>query len=75
MESFSYYIVENSFAARVNQDTKKAERLVANGTWEPYADVWDVCTNGRWVKTEGDALDEAIEIFDLRGIDHQVSKG
>ncbi len=75
MESYNYYIVENSFAARVNQDTKKAERLMADGSWTPYADVWDVCTNGRWVESELDALEEAAEILDLRGVDHQISKG
>jgi hypothetical protein len=41
-------------------------------SWEPYPDVWDVCTNGRHVESERDALEEAKEIFELRGVKHRI---
>lgn len=74
MTDFKYYVVENSFAARVSEKTRKAERLLADGTWHPYPDVWDVCTNGRWIASERDALDEAAEIFELRGVPHHLAR-
>ena len=71
---YDYYIVENNFAARVKQGTgpAAAERLGADGRWVPYDDVWDVCTNGRYVKTEYDAMCEAKDILNLRGTEHQI---
>ena len=71
MVEYDYYIVENNFSVRVNDDSK-AERLMADGQWIPYDDLWDVCTNGRRVKTEYDAMLEAKEILDLRGKEHQI---
>ena len=74
MTKYNFYVVENSFVARVNQKTKKAERLMPDRKWENYPDVWDVCTNGRSVKNEQEALKEAKEIFELRGVEHQIPK-
>lgn len=35
--------------------------------WVPYAGVWVVCTNGRYVASEREALEEEKEILDQRG--------
>jgi predicted RNase H-like HicB family nuclease len=65
---YNYYVVENSFVARIKQKAPfiQPERLTEDGQWVAYDDVWDVCTNGRHVKSEADALAEFQEILELR---------
>ena len=60
--------MENSFIARIEQKTSylRPERLTEDGQWVAYDDVWDVCTNGRYVDGEEEALTEFWEILDLR---------
>ena len=71
---YNYYVVEHSRLARVKQNEApiQAEMLQPNGSWEPYSDLWDVCTNGRSVGEE-QAYREAREIFDLHGIQHGLA--
>jgi hypothetical protein len=65
---YNYYIVENSFVARIEQEAAylQPERYTEDGQWVPYNDVWDVCTNGRYVDCEAAALAEYREILELR---------
>jgi hypothetical protein len=65
---YNYYVVENSFIARIDQKTSflQPERLTEDGQWVAYDDVWDVCTNGRYVESEEAALAEFQEILELR---------
>jgi hypothetical protein len=66
--NYAYYVVENSFVARVerNASPMRAERLGEDGQWQPYDDVWDVHTNGRYVDSEAAAIGEYREILALR---------
>lgn len=66
---YNYYVVENSFVARVDNESKRAERLMDEGRWLAYDDVWDVCTNGRYVASQEEALAEFAEILALRRAD------
>jgi hypothetical protein len=65
---YHYYVVENSFVARIEQNNNPptAERLLEDGRWVVYKDVWDVCTNGRFVDSEENALAEFKAIMDMR---------
>ena len=65
---YHYYIVENSFVARIkqNRNTLTAERMLEDGQWVAYNDVWDVCANGRYVDSEDKALAEFQVITVLR---------
>lgn len=71
MTSYNYYVVENSFVARVHSKTKAGQRLRPDGTWEAHPDIWNVGTNGRHV-SENQALKEAREIFEMRGVTHAL---
>lgn len=64
---YNYYVVENSFVARIDNESQRAQCLMDDGRWLAYNDVWDVCTNGRWVASEEEALAEFVEILALRG--------
>ena len=67
--TYNYYVVENAFVARIEQDASplQAERYGEDGQWRPYDNVWDVCSNGRHVDSEEEALAEYREILALRG--------
>jgi dipeptidyl aminopeptidase/acylaminoacyl peptidase len=65
MARYEYYVVESSYVVRTRRG--RAERLTEDGRWVDYPDLWDVATNGRWVKGgEAAALREAEEIFGQR---------
>ena len=57
MEEYTYYLVENTFVARIAKGT--TERLMPDGTWVDYADRWDVFTNGRRLEDEAHAMEKA----------------
>ena len=72
---YNYYVVEHSRVARIKQVESpiQPELLQPDGSWEPYDDVWDVCTNGRWVE-EDQAYQEAREIFEMHGVQHNLDR-
>ena len=65
MANYSYYCVESSFVVRYDKDGDTGyQRYLESGKWEPFNDSWDVVTNGRWIPTEGEAMQTAQDIFE-----------
>jgi hypothetical protein len=65
-----YYVVD-PWVARV-RDALVAELLPLDGTWKPYDDVWKVRSDGRYVPTEAEAIQEAREMFEMSGVQHKL---
>ncbi len=61
---------------RVRDDDVQVQMLKPDGSWValPLADLWKVCADGRQVATEAEALEEAREIFALRGQPHALCR-
>jgi hypothetical protein len=57
-------MVEYAFVVRVNPAMTEAERLLPDGSWVEYDDLWDVTTNGRYIDTEEEALRHARDLFE-----------
>ncbi|MBN2493938.1 MAG: hypothetical protein JXR96_05040 [Deltaproteobacteria bacterium] len=62
--SYLYYLVEYAFVVRVNQEMTEAQRLLADGSWVDYPDLWDVATNGKAIDTQKQALETARQLFE-----------
>ena len=58
---YTYYVVENSFVARLGRGT--TERYTRDGHWVPYHDRWDVITNGVELMDDEDPVKIAKELF------------
>ncbi len=69
-----YYVVENAWVARLGEDGLQVQVLKPDGCWEPlpFHEVWTVSAGGRQVAGEEEALEEAREIFELRGQAHAL---
>ncbi|MBI3915639.1 MAG: hypothetical protein HY322_01355 [Betaproteobacteria bacterium] len=67
-----YYVVENAWVVRVSDDWVEMGILQADGTWLPDSDIGWVQKDGRRIKSEAEAMQEAREIFDLRGVPHSL---
>jgi len=65
-----YYVVDHAWVARVTEDGLEAQLLRPDGLWEPSSEVWKVSADGRRISGEEAALEEAREIFAMRGEPH-----
>ena len=55
---YDYYLVENTYVARYDRETREAEHLMPDGTWVCSMRTGEIC-NGRPLEDEEDALDTA----------------
>jgi hypothetical protein len=55
---YDYYLVENTYVARYDRETREAEQLMPDGTWLWSMRTGEIC-NGRPLEDEKDALDTA----------------
>jgi len=55
---YDYYLVENTYVARYDRETREAEHLMPDGTWVCSIRTLEIC-NGRPLEDEKDALDTA----------------
>jgi hypothetical protein len=67
-----YYVVGQAWVVRVSDDWARMEILQPDGTWLSNSDVGWVQKDGRRVRNEAEALEEAREIFNLRGVPHKL---
>ncbi len=58
MPRYDYYLVENTYVARYDRETGRAEQLLPDGTWEHSPRTREIF-NGRPLEGEQDALDTA----------------
>ena len=55
---YDYYLIENTYVARFDPETGRAERLMPDGTWVRSMRTQEIL-NGRPLEDEKDALDTA----------------
>jgi hypothetical protein len=60
-DEYKFYVVESTFVARVGPGT--TERLLRDGSWEPYDDRWRVLTEGRELDDEDKAHAKAEQLW------------
>ena len=60
---YDYYLVENTYVARYDPQTLRAERLMPDGTW--VESIWTrEIFDGRPLRDERDALDTAAFLIE-----------
>jgi hypothetical protein len=55
---YDYYLVENTYVARYDRETRRTERLMPDGTWVHSMRTSEIF-NGRPLEDEKDARDTA----------------
>jgi len=55
---YDYYLVENTYVARYDRETREAEQLMPDGTWVRSMRTREIF-DGRPLEDEKDALDTA----------------
>ena len=58
MPRYDYYLVENTYVARYDPETRLAEQLMPDGTWSRSMRTREIF-DGRPLEDEQDALDTA----------------
>jgi hypothetical protein len=61
--TYDYYLVENTYVARYDPQTHRAERLMPNGSWVESMRTGEIF-NGRPLRDERDALDTAAFLIE-----------
>jgi hypothetical protein len=56
--SYDYYLIENTYVARYDRETCRADVLMPDGMWVESMRTREIC-NGRPLEDEQDALDTA----------------
>jgi hypothetical protein len=56
MADWLYYVTKQTWVARVTDDGTRAEYREPDGRWVPTGDIWQICTHGRQVDSEEEAL-------------------
>jgi hypothetical protein len=72
MPEYDYYLVENTYVARYDPLTGKAERFMPDGTWLSSARTYEIL-NGRPLADDKDALDTAAFLI-ARNRERDVKK-
>jgi len=71
--TFDYYLVENTYVARYNRETRVAEQLMPDGTWVRSMRTREIF-DGRPLEDEKDALDTASFLI-ARNQQREAAKG
>ncbi len=71
-QRYDYYLIENTYVARYDRETGRAERLMPSGIWERSMRTREIL-NGRPLEDEKEALD-TVSFLIARNKEREAAK-